>query len=136
MFEPILGLAAAVFLGIYLVLTLIRRNASNSSFGRYIMSINGWLQIALLLLLAFILIKPLGAYMARVFEGERTFLAPVLGPIEKLIYLIAGINPKREQGWLAYTLAMLAFNLIGFVTLYAILRLQFYLPLNRRAFRA
>ena len=72
--------------------------------------------------------------MARVFSGERTFLSPVLGPVERGFYAAAGVDPKAEQGWLAYTLSMLAFSMAGFAALYAILRLQFYLPLNPQGF--
>ena len=98
------------------------------------MSSNGWLQIGLLLILALVTIKPLGLYLARVFEGERTFLSPVLGPVERGMLWASGVDPRREQGWLAYTLAMLAFNAMGFLALYAILRLQAYLPYNQQGF--
>ncbi|PYB71768.1 potassium-transporting ATPase subunit KdpA [Rhizobium wuzhouense] len=94
------------------------------------MTIVGWLQISLLFLAVIIVIKPLGLYMARVFSGERTFLSPVLGRVERDLYRVSGINPEKEQSWLGYTLAMLAFSLAGFVALYAMLRLQAYLPLN------
>ncbi|PRH84203.1 potassium-transporting ATPase subunit KdpA [Labrys okinawensis] len=94
------------------------------------MSLNGWLQIILLFALVLAAVKPLGAYMARVFSGERTFLSPILTPVEKGFYKLSGIDPVREQGWLAYTLAMLFFSMAGFASLYAILRLQAYLPLN------
>ncbi|UHS59275.1 potassium-transporting ATPase subunit KdpA [Agrobacterium vaccinii] len=98
------------------------------------MTILGWLQISLLILAVLAVIKPLGLYMAKVFSGERTFLSPVLVPVENVIYLAAGTSPKKEQGWLAYTLSMLAFSIAGFLTLYAILRLQAYLPLNPQGF--
>jgi K+-transporting ATPase ATPase A chain len=98
------------------------------------MTILGWLQISLLFLAVLVVIKPLGLYMARVFSGEPTFLSPVLGRVEQDIYRAGGINPDKEQGWLAYTLSMLAFSLVGFVTLYAILRLQAFLPLNPQGF--
>ncbi|NKN34870.1 potassium-transporting ATPase subunit KdpA [Agrobacterium sp. a22-2] len=98
------------------------------------MTIVGWLQISLLFLAVLVAIKPLGLYMARVFSGERTFLSPVLGRVEGDLYRIAGIRPDKEQGWFAYTVSMLAFSLAGFVALYAILRLQAYLPLNPQGF--
>lgn len=98
------------------------------------MTIIGWLQISLLFLAVLVAIKPLGLYMARVFSGERTFLSPVLAPLEGGLYRLAGIQPDKEQGWLAYTVSMLAFSLAGFVALYAILRLQAYLPLNPQGF--
>ena len=98
------------------------------------MTMNGWLQISLTLLAVVLAAIPLGAYMARVFSGERTFAAPLIGPIERGFYRLAGVDPQREQGWLAYTLAMLAFSVVGFVSLYAILRLQAYLPWNPQGF--
>ena len=98
------------------------------------MTIVGWLQISLLFLAVLFVIKPLGLYMARVFSGERTFLSPVLGRLERDLYRVSGINPEKEQSWLGYTLAMLAFSLTGFLALYAMLRLQAYLPLNPQGF--
>lgn len=96
----------------------------------------GWLQIALLFALVLICVKPLGAYMARVFQGERTMLGVVLGPVERGFYRLGGIDPAKEQGWFAYTLAMLFFNAAGFVLLYALMRLQGVLPLNPQGFSA
>ncbi|MCM2292360.1 potassium-transporting ATPase subunit KdpA [Allorhizobium sp. BGMRC 0089] len=98
------------------------------------MTLAGWLQISLLFLAVLLIIKPLGLYMARVFAGDRSFLSPVLAPFERGLYRVSGINPDKEQSWLAYTLAMLAFSLAGFVLLYAILRLQAFLPLNPQGF--
>lgn len=86
------------------------------------MTLIGWLQIGLLFLIVAILVKPLGLFMARVFAGERTFLSPVLGPIERGFYAAAGIDARAEQGWFTYALSMLAFSMAGFVALYAILR--------------
>lgn len=100
------------------------------------MTIIGWLQISLLFLAVLVAIKPLGLYMARVFSGEKTFLSPVLGPVERGLYRLSGIDPAKEQSWLAYTIAMLAFSLVGVASLYAILRLQAYLPLNPQGFPA
>jgi K+-transporting ATPase ATPase A chain len=98
------------------------------------MTIIGWLQISLLLIAVALVIKPLGLYMARVFSGERTFLSPVLSGLERSLYRVSGIDAAKQQGWLGYTLAMLAFSLAGFVALYAILRLQAYLPFNAQGF--
>ncbi|MDF1634908.1 potassium-transporting ATPase subunit KdpA [Mycoplana sp. MJR14] len=98
------------------------------------MTIIGWLQISLLFLATLVAIKPLGLYMARVFSGERTVLSPLLSPVETVLYALGGIRKDKEQTWLGYTLAMLAFSLAGFVALYAILRLQAYLPLNPQGF--
>lgn len=93
----------------------------------------------LLLILAFFLVvlaltKPLGLYMARVFEGERTFLHPVLRPVERLIYRLCGIREDREQRWTQYAGSLLAFSLIGLLFTYAIERLQGLLPLNPQGF--
>ncbi|WP_395665727.1 potassium-transporting ATPase subunit KdpA [Methylocella sp.] len=98
------------------------------------MTLVGWLQIAALFLVVLATVKPLGLYMARVFSGERTFLTPVVRPLETALYRVAGVAEGEEQGWLGYTLAMLAFSLAGLLALYAILRLQFYLPLNPQGF--
>jgi len=94
------------------------------------MTWNAIVQIAIFAALVTLTVKPLGAYMAAVFEGERTPLTSLFAPIERLFYRAAGIDPKREQHWTAYGLAMLAFSLAGLLFLYAILRLQAYLPLN------
>jgi len=98
------------------------------------MSLNGWLQIGLLFAVLLILLKPLASYMTRVFSGNRTFLSPVLGPLESGFYKAAGVDPAREQSWLGYTLAMLIFSAAGLLSLYAILRLQAHLPFNPQGF--
>src|SRR5215217_7930737 len=95
-----------------------------------IMSFSGWLQIGFVLTVVLLLVKPLGLYMARVFTGERTFLSPILAPIERGFYALAGVRPDKEQGWLGYAMGVLLFSLVGFVLLYALLRLQGLLPLN------
>ena len=94
------------------------------------MTLNGWIQIAIYFVVLTALVVPLGRYMAQVFEGERTFLTPVLGPVERGLYRISGIDETREQHWITYTVAMLLFNAAGFALLYALLRLQAVLPLN------
>jgi K+-transporting ATPase ATPase A chain len=94
----------------------------------------GWLQIAIILALVLLAAVPLGAFMARVYAGERTFLTPVFGPFERLIYRICGVDETREQSALGYTLGMLAFSAAGFASLYALLRLQGVLPLNPLGF--
>ncbi|UDQ87443.1 potassium-transporting ATPase subunit KdpA [Xanthobacter autotrophicus] len=94
------------------------------------MTPNGWIQIALFCAIILALTPLLGGYMTCVFAGERTFLSPVLRPIEGAIYALGGVDPKREQTWLGYTLAMLLFHVAGFLILYAVLRLQDLLPLN------
>jgi K+-transporting ATPase ATPase A chain len=98
------------------------------------MTVLGWLQIATILALVVIAAVPLGGYMARVYAGERTLLSTVLGPVERGFYRLAGVDETREQGALSYTLGMLAFNAAGVVLLYAILRLQGYLPFNPLGF--
>jgi potassium-transporting ATPase potassium-binding subunit len=98
------------------------------------MTLNGVLQIAVYIGVLVVLVKPLGLYMARVFAGERTFLDPVLRPVERLIYRLSGVDARQEQHWTTYTAAMLLFNLAGFVLLYALQRLQHVLPLNPQGF--
>ncbi|KQT46305.1 ATPase [Aureimonas sp. Leaf454] len=98
------------------------------------MTVLGWLQILAILLVVLLAAVPLGAVLARVFAGERTILTPVLRPVENGFYRLAGIDPAREQTWLGYTLAMLAFNAGGFLLLYLLLRLQGVLPLNPQGF--
>src|SRR5215813_13372824 len=94
------------------------------------MTLEGWAQIALFAAVIVLITKPLGSYMTRVFNGERTLLSPVLRPVERALYWVSGIDEKREQSWITYTAAMLFFSLAGFVTLYALQRLQAYLPFN------
>ena len=94
------------------------------------MTLNGWIQIAIYFVVLTALVIPLGRFMARVFEGERTFLSPVLRPIEIALYRVAGVDETREQHWITYTVAMLLFNAAGFLAVYAIQRLQNVLPLN------
>jgi K+-transporting ATPase ATPase A chain len=90
----------------------------------------GWIQILLFCAIVVALAKPLGWYMTRVFEGERTLLSPMLRPIEVGIYRIGGVDEKREQHWVTYTVAMLFFHVGGFLILYALMRLQAELPFN------
>ena len=94
------------------------------------MTLNLLIQLAVYFLLVTAISVPLGLYMARVFSHERTFLDPVFTPLEKLIYKICAINPDVEMGWVGYAASMLAFSLISMTFLYALQRLQFYLPLN------
>jgi K+-transporting ATPase ATPase A chain len=94
------------------------------------MTVNGWIQIAIFCLAILVCVKPLGAYMARLFSGERTWLSPVLAPVERGIYRLCGIDPAEEQHWTRYTVAMLAFSLVGFALLYMMQRLQGFLPFN------
>src|ERR1700729_2586767 len=94
------------------------------------MTVIGWIQIILFCAIIVALVKPFGGYMTRVFNGERTFLSPVLRPVEAGLYWIGGVDEKREQHWLTYTVAMLFFHVGGFLILYAVMRLQAVLPFN------
>ena len=94
------------------------------------MTLNGWIQIAIYCAIIVALVKPLGWYMTAVFNGERTFLSPILRPIEAGLYWLGGVDEKREQDWLIYTVAMLLFHIAGFLLLYVLLRLQGFLPLQ------
>jgi K+-transporting ATPase ATPase A chain len=94
------------------------------------MTINGWLQILLFIAIIIAIAKPVGVFMTRVFTGERTFLHPVIGPFERLIYRLTGVDEKREMRWTEYAAAMLLFSLVSLVLLYLIQRLQGYLPFN------
>jgi K+-transporting ATPase ATPase A chain len=90
----------------------------------------GWLQAVVFFLIILALTKPIGAYMARVFEGERTWLSPLLVPVERFIYRLCGVREDEEMVWYAYAFSMLAFSLIGLAYLYVLLRTQKWLPVN------
>src|SRR6202142_3236780 len=94
------------------------------------MTVIGWIQIILFCAIVVALVKPLGWYMTRVFNGERTLLSPILRPVEAALYWAGGVDEKREQHWLTYTIAMLLFHVGGFLILYAVMRLQAVLPFN------
>jgi K+-transporting ATPase ATPase A chain len=94
------------------------------------MTINGWIQIAIFAVLVTLLVRPVGGFMTRLFNGERTFMHPVLGPLERGTYVLAGVDPNKEQGWVTYAVGMLLFKVAGFLVLYALMRLQAFLPLN------
>ncbi|AZG77668.1 potassium-transporting ATPase subunit KdpA [Methylocystis rosea] len=94
----------------------------------------GLAQIAIVLLAVIVAAIPLGNYIATVLAGERSLLSPVLSPLERVFYRLSGVDPAREQNWLAYAMAMLAFSVVGFASLYALQRLQAYLPLNPQGF--
>jgi potassium-transporting ATPase potassium-binding subunit len=98
------------------------------------MTLNGWLQIFFFLALIFAVTKPLGVFMARVFSRERTFMDPVLRPIERLLYRLTGVNEEQEMAWTEYATAMLLFSLVSMLLLYLIQRVQAYLPLNPQHF--
>jgi len=94
------------------------------------MSVNGWLQFAIYSLVLLATVRPVGAYMARVLEGERTWLDPILRPIERLIYKLSGVNAAEEMNWREYAFAMLGFSAVTLVVTYIIERLQAHLPWN------
>jgi K+-transporting ATPase ATPase A chain len=98
------------------------------------MNWQGWAEIALTLGLAVAIGWPLGVYMSRVWNGERTWLDPVLKPFEAFFYTACGVDAKKSQTWWGYAGALLAFNFIGFVLVYAVLRLQGVLPMNPQGF--
>jgi potassium-transporting ATPase potassium-binding subunit len=100
------------------------------------MTLVGWAQIALVLALVVVCAVPLSKFIADVYAGERTFLSPVIGPVERGFYRLAGVDPAREQDWFAYTIAMVVFSVAGFLSLYVLQRLQNFLPLNPRGFDA
>ena len=88
------------------------------------------LQLILYVLVLLALAKPLGSYMARVYQGERTFLDRVLGPVERFIYRLAGVRPDENMNWKTYAVAVLLLNILGLFTVYALQRLQAFMPLN------
>lgn len=100
------------------------------------MTTNGFLQIALYLALLLLLVKPLGSFMARVYQGERTWLHPLLGPVERWTYRLLGLDPAKEMSWKTYVLSVLLFSVVGMVVLYALQRLQGVLPLNPQSLGA
>src|ERR1700729_3595174 len=94
------------------------------------MTIRDWLQLALLLLVLLFTTKPLGIYLAKIFDGSKTLLTPLLGPIEKRIYRFLHVNPTEEQTWSAYSVDLLVFSAVTVALAYVILRTQHHLPLN------
>src|SRR5262249_58002651 len=94
------------------------------------MTVIGWIQILLYCAVIAAIVPLLGGYMTRVFNGERALLSPVLRPVEAGLYWIGGVDERREQHWLTYTVAILFFHVGGFLILYALMRLQGFLPFN------
>ena len=94
------------------------------------MTLNGWLQILLFIAITIAIAKPLGIFLTHVFNGDRTFLHPVIRPFERLIYRLTGVDEKQEMRWTEYAAAMLLFSLVSLIVLYFIQRVQGYLPLN------
>jgi K+-transporting ATPase ATPase A chain len=98
------------------------------------MTLVGWSQIAIVLALVLATAMPLSALIANVYAGKDNFLSPVLRPVERGFYRLAGVDETREQGWFIYAIAMIAFSIVGFASLYALQRLQGVLPLNPQQF--
>src|SRR5258708_4858057 len=98
------------------------------------MTANGWFQIGLYLLVIFLLTKPIGIFMTRVFNREKTFLDPVLRPIERVVYRLTGVDEKHKMRWTEYAIAMLLFSGVSMALLYVIARTQKWLPLNPQKF--
>jgi K+-transporting ATPase ATPase A chain len=98
------------------------------------MTANGYLQLAIFVVVLVALAKPLGTYMARIYEGEPAVLNRIGAPLERLIYRLCGVDPAREMGWTEYAVATLAFNVLGLLAVYALARLQGGLPLNPQDF--
>jgi potassium-transporting ATPase potassium-binding subunit len=94
------------------------------------MTVNGWLQIFFFLGLIFLVTKPMGIFMARVFSREKTFMDPVLRPLERLLYRVTGVDEDHEMHWTEYAISMLLFSVVSMIVLYAIQRLQGFLPFN------
>jgi potassium-transporting ATPase potassium-binding subunit len=100
------------------------------------MTLVGWIEIALTLALVVAAAIPFSVLIKQVYAGERTIFSPVFAPVERLFYAVAGVDEKKEQSWLGYTIAMVVFSIAGFLSLYALQRLQNHLPLNPRGFDA
>ena len=98
------------------------------------MTIVGWAQIVLVLGAVIVAAVPLGAYIAHVLAGERTIFSRIFIPLERVFYRLSGVDPASEQSWFVYATSMLAFSLVGFLSLYAMQRLQNVLPLNPQGF--
>jgi K+-transporting ATPase ATPase A chain len=98
------------------------------------MTANGILQLALFFGIILVLTKPMGRYMARVFQGERSLLTPVLRPVERVFYKLFGVKEDEDMKWTTYSFSLLMFSLVGLVLTYALLRLQGHLPLNPQNF--
>ena len=92
------------------------------------MTVIGWVQILLYFAILVAIVRPLGGYLTRVFNGERTFLSPILRPVEAVIYKTAGVDERHEQHAVTYTVGMLLFHVGGFLILYVLMRVQASLP--------
>jgi K+-transporting ATPase ATPase A chain len=93
-------------------------------------TLNSVVQVLLFLALVLLITKPIGLYMTRIFAGERTWLSPVLVPVERFLYRLAGVNPEEEQNWIGYVISILLFSVVGMLLLYLLERMQQWLPFN------
>lgn len=100
------------------------------------MNLNGLFQIIFYILVLLLLAKPLGSFMAKVYQGERTFLDRLLKPVERFIYRVSGVTANEEMNWKTYAIATLVFNILGLLVVYAVQRLQAFLPLNPQGLAA
>ena len=100
------------------------------------MTLNSYLQIGIYFVVLILLVKPLGLYMARVYQGESTFLDRPIRPLERLFYRLIGVNPQDEMDWKTYTIALLVFSAISVLVVYLLQRVQGLLPLNPQKFGA
>jgi len=100
------------------------------------MTINGWLQIFLFLALIFAVTKPMGIFMSHVFNREKTFMDPVLRPLERLLYRVTAVDETHEMRWTEYAVSMLLFSVVSMLVLYLIQRVQGFLPFNPQKFGA
>ncbi|MEN6523354.1 MAG: potassium-transporting ATPase subunit KdpA, partial [Anaerolineaceae bacterium] len=94
------------------------------------MTITGWVQILIYIVVLLLLVKPVGSYMARVYQGEHTFLSPVVVPVERLVNHISGVHPDDEMNWKEYAVSFLLFSFFSILLLFILLRIQNLLPLN------
>ena len=94
------------------------------------MSANGWLQFAIFCIVLLATVKPVGSYIALVLEGERTWLTPLLRPVERLLYKLSGVQADKEMNWREYAFAVLSFSLVSLIVTYIIERVQSALPWN------
>src|ERR1700682_5834169 len=100
------------------------------------MTANGWFQIAFFLMLILAVTKPMGVFMARVFNREKTFMDPVLRPVERALYRVTGVDENHEMRWTEYAISMLLFSAVSMLLLYLIERVQGFLPFNPQKFGA
>jgi K+-transporting ATPase ATPase A chain len=100
------------------------------------MNLYNWLQLIFYFVVLLALAKPLGSFMAKVYQGERTFLDRVLGPVERFFYRISGVNPEEDMDWKTYAIAVMLFNVLGLLVVYTVQRLQSFLPLNPQGLTA